>query len=124
MRSAIFASGSPRQYRRLPSRAYARPGGDFTSGSATAQRWPLIAAAIPVLVLASPSPARTLGMRWDHFRRLRDLDTPVPRPRSFASYGTQAYGFRHPGELVAHGTRRVTAYLRRSMRRPRSSPGR
>jgi hypothetical protein len=66
--------------------------------------------------LASPSPARTLGIRWDHYRRLRDLDTPLPRPRSFASYGTQTYGFQHSSELIAHATRRVTAYLRRSVR--------
>ena len=66
--------------------------------------------------LASPSPARTLCVRWDHYRRLRDLDTPFPRPSSFAAYATQAYGFQHSGQVVGHAARRVRAYVLRSIR--------
>ena len=67
--------------------------------------------------LASPSPVRTFGMRWDHYRRLRDLDTPFPRPRSFAAYATQSYGFQHPGQVVRHAARRIEAYVRRRIGR-------
>jgi hypothetical protein len=60
--------------------------------------------------LASPSPLRTLCILWDQYRRLRDLDTSLPRPPSFVTYATQTYGFQHSGQLVVHAIRRVAAY--------------
>ena len=62
--------------------------------------------------LAPPSPLRTFCIFWDKYRRLRDLDTPFPRPSSFVAYATQTYGLRHSGQLVVHALRRIAAYVR------------
>jgi hypothetical protein len=61
--------------------------------------------------LASPSPLRTLCIFWDQYRRLRDLDTSLPRPPSFVTYATQTYGVQHSGQLVVHAIRRIAAYV-------------
>ena len=63
--------------------------------------------------LSSPSPVSTLGIVWDRYRRLRDLDTPFARPRGFVAYARQTWGFGQTRQLVAHAVRRVVAHARR-----------
>ena len=69
-----------------------------------------------------PGPVTTLGVVWDRYRRLRDLDTPFPRPLGFLNYAKQTWGFEQSRQLAAHATRRVAAHtLGRLNRRSKSS---
>jgi hypothetical protein len=54
---------------------------------------------------SAPSPFGTLCLMWDRYRRLRELDTSLPRPRSFLSYAARASGFERRVELVPHAVR-------------------
>jgi hypothetical protein len=59
---------------------------------------------------SSPSPVSTLFLVWDRYRRLRDLDTPFPRPRSFVAYARRTWGFEQPWQLAAYASRRMAAH--------------
>lgn len=59
------------------------------------------------------SPARTLRMAWDRYRRLRDLDTGSPRPRGFASFARRFWGLESAWQLPLHAGR---AFSRRRER--------
>jgi len=54
------------------------------------------------------SPARTLRMAWDRYRRLRDLDTGAPRPSSFPSFARRFWGLDSVWQLPAHASRTLT----------------
>lgn len=56
------------------------------------------------------SPARTLRMAWDRYRRLRDLETGAPAPANFASFARRFWGLDSVWELPLHGAR---AFARR-----------
>jgi hypothetical protein len=50
-------------------------------------------------------PTRTLRMAWDRYRRLRDLDTGAPAPRSFLSFARRFWGLDSVWKLPLHGAR-------------------
>ncbi len=53
------------------------------------------------------SPTRTLRMAWDRYRRLRDLDTGAPAPRSFPSFARRFWGVDSVFRLPFHAVRAV-----------------
>ena len=67
--------------------------------------------------LSSPSLVWTICVVWDRYRRLRDLDTPFPRPRSFVDYARQTWGFERHRQLATHASRRVVAHALRRLSR-------
>jgi hypothetical protein len=50
-------------------------------------------------------PVRTLRMAWDRYRRLRDLDTGAPPPRSFLSFARRFWGLGSAWQLPLHSAR-------------------
>jgi hypothetical protein len=55
----------------------------------------------------SESPVRTLELAWDRYRRLRDLDTGAPRPRSFLSFARRFWGLDSARQLPLHAVRTI-----------------
>jgi hypothetical protein len=53
-------------------------------------------------------PLRTLQMAWDRYRRLRDLDTGVPRPRGFVSFARRFWGLDSAWQLPVHAGRALS----------------
>lgn len=63
------------------------------------------------------SPIRTLGMAWDRYRRLRDLDTGAPRPRSFPDFARRFWGLDSVWRLPAHAVGSISRRRRRAVAR-------
>jgi hypothetical protein len=54
------------------------------------------------------SPLRTLRMAWDRYRRLRELETGAPRPRSFVGFARRFWGLDSAWQLPLHAARAVS----------------
>jgi hypothetical protein len=54
------------------------------------------------------SPLRTLRMAWDRYRRLRDLDTGAPPPRSFVGFARRFWGLESVWQLPLHAVRALS----------------
>lgn len=65
-------------------------------------------------------PLRTLQMAWDRYRRLRDLDTGVPRPAGFVGFARRFWGLDSAWQLPLHAVRAVSR--RRGRGAARSAP--